>query len=301
MLTDLIKFPTRLMRRGVHCLPVLLALIAISSFAAQDGPKISAPVMLANVYHRGIDLNQYWVSEKYDGVRGYWDGQRLLTRGGEPIAVPAWFTAGWPNVPLDGELWAGRGKFSETVSIVRTQKPDDAAWQDVHFMVFDLPAQPGTFDQRLPVLQAIIAKLDVPWVEAVRQIKVRDHRTLQALMQKTVKQGGEGLMLHRGASLYRAERNDDLLKVKPHDDAEARVVAYLPGKGKHQGRVGALLVEMPDGKRFRLGTGLSDAQREAPPPIGTLVTYRYRGINDSGIPRFASFLRVREDMNVVPQ
>jgi DNA ligase-1 len=287
-------------RLTVLLLFVLLSATACPSFAAQEAEK-SAPVMLANVYHRGVNLADYWVSEKYDGVRGYWNGEKLLTRGGEPVAAPTWFTAGWPNVPLDGELWIARGKFSETVSTIRRQTPDDAAWRKVHFMVFDLPAQAGTFDQRLPVLQATIAQLGVPWVQVVRQVKVRDHHALQALMQKTVKQGGEGLMLHRGTSLYRAERNDDLLKVKPHDDAEAKVVAYLPGKGKHEGRVGALLVEMPDGKRFRLGTGLSDAQREAPPPIGTLVTYRYRGVNDSGIPRFASFLRVREDMMVLPQ
>jgi DNA ligase-1 len=276
-----------------------VAVCVMPSFAAQD--KATAPVMLANVYHRGIDLNDYWVSEKYDGVRGYWDGEKLLTRGGEPIAAPTWFIAGWPKVPLDGELWVGHGRFSEAVSTVRRQTPDDAAWRNVRFMVFDLPADPGTFDQRLPVLQSIVAKLGLSWVQAVKQSKVRDHHALQLLMQKTVKQGGEGLMLHRGASLYRAERNDDLLKVKPHADAEAKVVAYLPGKGKHLGRVGALLVEMPDGKRFRLGSGLSDMQRETPPAIGTLVTYRYRGLNDSGIPRFASFLRVRDELNAAPQ
>jgi DNA ligase-1 len=44
-----------------------------------------------------------------------------------------------------------------------------------------------------------------------------------------------------------------------------------------------------------LGTGFTDAQRAAPPAIGTWVTYRYRGTTDKGVPRFASFLRVRED------
>jgi DNA ligase 1 len=257
----------------------------------------ASPVMLANVYHRGIDLDAYWVSEKYDGVRGYWDGESLRTRGGETIAVPAWFVAGWPATPMDGELWAGHGRFAEAVSTVRTRTPDDAAWRRMRFMVFDLPAQAGTFDARLPVLQQTVARIALPWVQAVAQFKVRDDRTLQALMNKTVRQGGEGVMLHRGGSLYRAERNDDLLKLKPYDDAEARVTGYVAGKGKHQGRVGALLVESADGRRFRLGTGLSDAQRAAPPAIGMWVTYRFRGINDSGLPRFATFLRVRDDMN----
>ena len=102
-------------------------------------------------------------------------------------------------------------------------------------------------------------------------------------------------MLHRGASLYRAGRSDDLLKLKEHEDAEARVLAHLPGKGRHAGRMGALWVEMPTGQRFRLGAGFSDADRNHPPPVGAWVTYRFRGTHDGGLPRFASYLRVRED------
>lgn len=278
-----------------------LSAIIIANFlycvAAPGLAQQPSPVMLANVYHPGIDFAQYWVSEKYDGVRGYWDGKHLHTRGGEQVIAPSWFTAGWPAIPMDGELWAGRGNFAEAVSTVRKQMPDDAAWRHMHFMVFDLPAQPGSFDERLPVLQSAIAALGLPWVQAVRQEKIRDDRALQAKMRKVVREGGEGLMLHRGASLYRAERNDDLLKLKPYEDAEARVIGYVPGKGKYRGRVGALLVESADGRRFRLGAGLSDAQRATPPAPGLWVTYRYRGINDSGLPRFATFVRVRDDMN----
>jgi DNA ligase-1 len=209
-----------------------------------------APVMLANVYHTGVDLRSYWVSEKYDGVRGYWDGKQLLTRGGEAVAAPLWFTAGWPSTPMDGELWAGRGRFSQAVSTVRRQTPDDAAWHGMRFMVFDLPAQPGAFDARLPILQDTIDRLGLPWVQMVKQVHIKDERALYALMRKVVGDGGEGVVLHRGASLYRAARYDDLLKLKPFDDAEARVTGYMQGRGKHAGRVGALLVEAADGRRF---------------------------------------------------
>ena len=75
------------------------------------------------------------------------------------------------------------------------------------------------------------------------------------------------------------------------------MVDHVPGKGKHAGSLGALVLKLPalDGKpaqRFKLGTGLSDAQRRAPPPVGTWVTYRYRGLTSAGVPRFASFVRV---------
>ena len=258
------------------------------------------PLMLANVYSPNISLADYWVSEKYDGVRGFWDGQKLHTRGGQIINAPAWFTANWPTTPMDGELWAGRGQFQKAVSTVRQQTPDDAAWQGIRFMVFDLPAEKGTFTERLSTLGNVVSKLAVRWVQAAPQTKVASHAALQSQLKQITKAGAEGLMLHRGSSLYKGVRSDDLLKVKTHDDAEAKVIAHLTGKGKYARQVGALLVEMPakDGqpaRRFKLGTGLSDAQRQNPPVVGSLVTYRYRGLNDSGIPRFASFMRVREE------
>ena len=274
-----------------------LALLAIAAFPALPALAADAPaLLLAQVYRPGLPLQDYWVSEKYDGVRGFWDGRTLRTRGGETVQAPAWFTAGWPEVPMDGELWAGRGRFSHAQSTTRQQQPGDVAWRQIRFMVFDLPGDKGTFDQRLPALNALVESLGQPWVQAVPQRRVANDAALQALLHRTVRAGGEGLMLHRGASLYRAGRSDDLIKVKTHEDTEARVVAHLPGKGRHAGRLGALLVETPSGQRFRLGAGFSDADRERPPPVGSWVTYRFRGTHDGGLPRFASFVRVREDM-----
>ena len=269
----------------------LLPLATPAAWAA-DAPAL----LLANVYRPGMPLADYWVSEKYDGVRGYWDGHTLRTRGGETVAAPPWFTAGWPTTPMDGELWAGRGRFAHAQSTTRQQQPDDAAWRQMRFMVFDLPAHGGVFDDRLSALKALVASIQHDWVQAVPQQRVATDAALQALLQRTVRAGGEGLMLHRGASLYRSGRSDDLIKLKTHDDAEALVVGHLPGKGKHAGRLGALLVEMPTGQRFKLGAGLTDADRADPPPIGSWVTYRFRGTHDGGLPRFASFVRVRLDM-----
>ena len=285
-------------------LACLLCLWGLGSFqqALAQTPATSAPaLMLAKVYHPGIDLSDYWVSEKYDGLRGYWDGQQLFTRGGERVQAPAWFTAGWPNTPLDGELWAGRGQFAKATSTVRQQTPNDTAWRGVKFMVFDVPAHGGPFTERITALNAAVAQIGQPWVVAVVQTRATTHAALQAHMHRIVKAGAEGLVLHRGASLYTAARNDDLLKVKPFEDAEARVVGHQPGQGKYTGMLGALLVESvasgnaaAPGVRFKIGTGLSDAQRRQPPPVGSVVTYRYRGLTDAGVPRFASFVRVAQ-------
>lgn len=252
-------------------------------------------VMLAKVYRPGIALHAYWLSEKYDGLRAVWDGRQLRTRGGETIAAPAWFTAQWPVEALDGELWAGRGRFEETLSTVRRQTPDDEAWRRVRFMVFDMPAHPGTFTERIAAYHAQVQRIGQPWVQAVPQERVASHDELMARLDRMVREGGEGLMLHRGDAPHRALRSDDLLKVKTHEDAEAQVIGHVPGKGRHVGRLGALLVRTPEGLRFKLSAGLSDAQRDDPPAIGSWVTYRFRGLHESGVPRFASFMRVRPD------
>ncbi|HMT16331.1 MAG TPA: DNA ligase, partial [Ottowia sp.] len=268
---------------------LLLGALALGT-RAWAGPADQAPaLLLARPWQSGTDLADWWVSEKYDGVRGFWDGSALRTRGGERIAAPPWFTAGWPATPLDGELWAGRGGFEQAQSAVARQSPDDAAWRRLRYMVFDLPAHPGTFDERLPALRATVAAIDQPWVIAVPQQRVASAARLQALLREVVAGGGEGLMLHRGGSHYRAGRDDALRKLKPHDDAEARVIAHLPGRGRHAGRLGALWVQTPEGRRFALGSGFTDAQRADPPPVGSWVTYRHRGVHPgSGLPRFAS-------------
>ncbi|CAN5457939.1 DNA ligase [soil metagenome] len=274
---------------------LLQPLAVVHGKTAPSTTKAPPKLMLAEVYRPGMSLDDYWVSEKYDGVRGYWDGSRLWTRGGEPVIAPAWFTSPLPRIPMDGELWAGRGRFNEALSTIRSQSPNDAAWREIRFMVFDLPAQPGDFTARLTALRQLLPIPAASWAVPVPQQRATTQAALQALLDKAVKGGAEGLMLHRGASPYRGERTGDLLKFKPYDDAEARVVAYLPGKGRHSERLGAMLVEMPNGQRFKLGGGLTDAQRDQPPPIGSWVTYRYNGSNASGLPRFARFLRIRED------
>lgn len=271
-----------------------LALLFCSASLAAHAPP-PASLMLATGYAPGIDVSEYWVSEKLDGVRARWDGARLITRGGYPLQTPAWFTAGWPAMPMDGELWAGRGRFERVSATVRTAEPDEAAWRRIRFMVFDLPSEPGPFTARVERMRERLPVSGIPWLQPVEQFRVADAGALDARLEAVVAAGGEGLMLHHQAAHYRHGRSTDLVKYKPFDDAEARVIGHTEGQGKYRGMLGALVVERPDGLRFRLGSGFSDAQRADPPPIGTWVTYRYNGLTAAGIPRFARFLRIRHE------
>ncbi len=258
--------------------------------AAADLPGL----VLAESYRTGVDPAAYWVSEKLDGVRAVWDGEQLRFRSGRPIAAPAWFTERLPKQALDGELWLGRGRFEHLAGIVRREAPDDAGWRQVRYMLFELPGADGDFSARVMAIRRLVAEVNLPWLQAVEQFRVTDRTALQRVFDEVVAGGGEGLMLHRADAPYRAGRGDDLLKMKPWDDAEALVVAHLPGKGRHAGRLGALLVVLPDGRTIRIGSGFSDAQRAAPPAVGATITYRYRGLTRQGLPRFATFLRLRD-------
>lgn len=268
----------------------LIALI-ISLPAVYAGPPQLA---LAENYRSTENLEDYWVSEKLDGVRAYWDGSQLISRQGNVYQAPTWFITGFPAQPLDGELWIGRGNFEQLVSTVQKSSPIDDEWRRVKYMVFDLPASTHIFTNRLTELHQLLDNLDNSPIQLIEQYHVRDHAELQEKLNEVIKSGGEGLMLHRGDAVYRAGRSDDILKVKSYQDAEAIVIAHLPGKGKYQNMLGALLVEMPDGTRFRIGTGFKDKDRKNPPAIGSQVTYKYFGLTRKGIPKFASFMRIRK-------
>lgn len=274
----------------------LLLLLSCFPFLHLHAGEINLPrLMLATTYHGGLDVSDYWVSEKLDGVRGRWDGQRLLTRTGQPIVPPRWFTADWPKTAMDGELWIGRGRFDEVSGLVRAGAADDRAWRKVRFMVFDLPAHGGTFEARVLRMRTLLPAAGIAWLQPVAQFRLGNATALEARLKQVTAGGGEGLVLHRRGALYRAGRSDDLIKYKLYDDAEARVIAHAPGKGKYAGMLGALVMKLPDGRQFRLGSGFTDAQRANPPPIGSLVTYRYNGLTSKGLPRFARFQRIRLD------
>jgi DNA ligase-1 len=252
-------------------------------------------ILLAEVYRDQVDVTRYLVSEKLDGVRAIWDGSTLRFRSGKEMNAPRWFVDGLPKRPLDGELWIARGKFERLSGIVRKDVPDDNEWRQVRYMIFELPGAPGSFRERAEAMREIVRQTNIPWLREIEQFSVVDRNSLQKRMKEVVKAGGEGLMLHRADALYETGRSDTLLKMKPWEDAEATVIGHLPGKGKYSGMLGALRVRTVDGKEFSLGSGFTDTQRREPPALGATVTYRFHDLTNTGMPRFASFLRVCGD------
>lgn len=281
----MLKYPA-LILAGLVAVPTQADAELTLMHGMEIGDQLSQPEDLAN----------WLVSEKFDGVRAYWNGQQLLTRSGYPIHTPPGFTDGWPGQHLEGELWIGYGQFSRLSGLVQRYdaQPDD--WHDVRFMVFDLPQWPDTFAGRQQRLQQLLQSHPVPLnLKLVPQYSGLDEAALQARLQQVLAKGGEGLMLHRANALYQVQRTADIRKLKPFQDADAKVLAHLPGKGKYVGMLGSVQVELEDGTRLRIGSGFSDTERADPPPIGSTITFRYNGLTRHGKPRFARFLRIRPD------
>jgi len=257
----------------------------------------SSALMLANIYPQDVDsfaVEDYWVSEKLDGVRARWDGQQLLSKNGYKFAAPAWFCARFPEMVMEGELWIERQSY-EKVSSITSQLSAHNGWRKIKLMLFDLPEQGGTFTERVSAMQQLVAVVDSDYLAMIPQFRVADQQQLRQRLNEVVEAGGEGLMLHHQAALYVHGRSDSLLKLKLYHDAEATLIAYKPGKGKFSGMLGSIKVRDDQGREFYIGSGFTNQQRKQPPSLRSRITYRYQGLTRHGLPRFPVFLRVRNE------
>lgn len=271
------------MMKKIICLLVVISCISLQNAEAQK-------IMLPLVYQEGIDLSNWLMSEKLDGVRGYWDGKRLLSKNGIPFNPPRSFTKNFPDFEVEGELWGGRGTFEKTVSIVML-KDAHIGWHDLKFAIFDVPKATGGFEERLNIAKMWFGRHRSEFAFVIEHKPVTSTEYLQNELKMIEEVGGEGLILRKAGSFYRAGRSKDILKLKSYSDMEAVVVAHLGGEGRNAGRMGSLLVELPRNKlRFKIGSGFSDAVRKNPPPVGKVITFKYYGFYNSGIPKFPSYL-----------
>ncbi|MEA3362976.1 MAG: DNA ligase [Thermodesulfobacteriota bacterium] len=258
------------------------------------GQSRATEPMLPKVYTEQVDISGWLMSEKLDGVRGYWDGQQLFSKNGYLLNPPPEFITDFPDFPIEGELWGGRGTFEQTAGIVKRKQPHDG-WLQLRFAIFDVPDAPGGFTRRIKTAQNWFAAHPSIYAFVISQIPVIDKDHLQQELQRIENLGGEGLIVRKPDALYFSGRSMEILKVKSFQDSEAMVVAHLPGKGRNEGRLGSLLVVLDDGTQFKIGTGFSDEEREHPPSIGEVITFKYYGKYLSGIPKFPAFLRIRQD------
>ncbi|MCH9812436.1 MAG: DNA ligase [Epsilonproteobacteria bacterium] len=243
---------------------------------------------------RGDEMIQGWyMSEKLDGIRAYWDGKQLLSKNGNSIYAPQWFTKQFPPFKLDGELWSKQGDFEFIQSTVLDHIPS-LAWKKITYQIFEVPEQEGDFPTRLQTAKAWFNQHRVPHVEIIPQIKCQNKAHLDTFLKDIETQGGEGVIIKNPQLSYHTGRTTHILKVKNFKDMEAKVIAIHKGKGKYKNIMGSLTLQLESGVTFKLGSGFSDAQRKSPPKIGDQITFKYYGLTKNNKPKFASFMRIRD-------
>lgn len=257
---------------------------------------IQVSVLLAHKYKEG-DTNplNWWMSEKLDGVRAYWNGRCFYSRLGNAFYAPSWFTKDLPkDMHLDGELFGGRKKFQSTVSIVKT--PEHQHWNKIVYHVFDAPhLEKEPFEKRMKAIEDYFGSVKSDYAKVVKHEKCQGNNHIEKELKRIIALGGEGLMIRQPGSKYERTRSKTLLKVKKFHDAEAVVIGYEPSKS-NPGLTGALWVKMANGKKFKVGSGLTNKDRRSPPKKGTIITYKFQEYSNSGTPRFPSYVGIRIDM-----
>ncbi len=266
---------------------ILLVITLLSTSLFGDKFLVQKP----KIYQGYEKIKGWYMSEKLDGIRAYWDGKRLLTKNANIINAPAWFIEALPPSPLDGELWTKRGDFENIQSIVLDDKPSKE-WRDISYYIFEAPKQDGNFSQRLLYAKKWADKID--HVEIVEQIRCRDKRHLEEFLKKIESLGGEGVIIKDPTLPYFSGRSSNILKVKSFKDMEGLVIGINEGRGKLKNLMGSLVIKLESGVEFNLGGGYTLYDRKNPPSIGSYVTFKYYGLTKNGKPKFASFLRVRE-------
>ena len=254
------------------------------------------------------NVSGWLASEKLDGVRAYWDGENLLSRQGKKLNAPQSFTKNFPKFALDGELYAKELKFEEIQASVMDKLPDEKAWSRLKFHVFDVPEASGGLLTRLEILAKFLKNEPNDNLIIIKQIKMRDNAQFLKFTEEIILNGGEGAVVREPNAPYERKRSKNALKFKKFKDAECEVIAVNKGSGKYANFAGSLTCnalggkddkekagEPKEGTIFKIGSGLSDKNRQDPPKIGSIITYKFQNLAANGKPRFPRFLRVRED------
>ncbi|MDA7817559.1 DNA ligase [Sulfurimonas sp.] len=247
-------------------------------------------LFLLNNYTKDTNVTSWYMSEKLDGVRAYWDGKHLISRNGNVFNPPKYFTKDFPKHELDGELWSKRGDFSNVSSIVNTESADER-WKELTYNVFEVPNSKGNLIQRLESLH-----VNSQYIKIIEQIRVKNTLHVDSLLKTIESKNGEGVVVRDGSLDYYTGRENTALKVKSYVDEECKVVGHNNGKGKNKSRLGSLSCRTLNGLTIKIGSGLKDKQRDNPPKIGAIITFKYYGLTSKGKPRFPVFLRIRKDL-----
>ena len=263
---------------------LLLFLLIIS-----QSLTFSLELQKAKTYDNSFEIKNWLMSEKLDGIRAYWDGKNLLSKNGNIIYAPLWFTKDFPNFELDGELWTKRNDFENIQSIVLDKTPS-TNWSEITYNIFEVPNTKGNFTNRLKKIKNWQEKNSNKYIKIIKQIKCKDKEHLNTYLNKLINKKAEGIMIKNPKLEYFTGRSNHILKVKKFKDMEAKVIGINYKNKKFK----SLVLKLDNGIIFNLGNGFTKQERLNHPKIADIVTFKYYNLTKFGKPKFASFLRIRK-------
>jgi len=112
--------------------------------------EMKPAIMKAARYKGKKNYTGWLMSEKFDGFRAVWDGEKFISKNGNVFYAPKEFTKDFPKVPLDGELWAGREEYQTAASIIKrgtkSKNYNAADWDKLQYVIFDAPGLYSSID-----------------------------------------------------------------------------------------------------------------------------------------------------------
>ena len=270
------------------------------------------------------------MSEKLDGLRARYnpDTKEFVSRNNKPYNASTWFINSMPKIHLDGELFWGRDEFQK-MGAARKKVAIDEDWFNIKFYVYDAPEIKAEFYDRYIALEELVKEVEDYWnsykktlgkkfenvtcpLVLTKHYEVESIEQMKEFYQKILNLGGEGIMLKNPWSDYENKRSNHLLKCKPDFDTEAIVIGHKDGTGKYEGKLGSFICKplinhdnymtIDNDMEHEFATsGMNDEVRDnykLTHPIGTIITFKCSGYTKSGKPRFARYLRIRDDVIV---
>jgi DNA ligase-1 len=272
-----------------RCLLLALLLCLQSSVFAE-----TLPLQQVRHYTAQTDTTGWLMSEKLDGIRGYWTGKKLLTRTGKPLHAPDWFIIQFPPFPLDGELWRKRDDFHFVQRTVLDSTPS-TDWHQITFNVFEVPEAEGNFRQRLSKLEVWLQSNPSSPIKIIEQVPCKGTEHLYSFLHEVESGGGEGVIVKNPSLPFSSGSHQVVLKVKSYQTMEGEVIGYNPGKGQFKAMMGSLTLRLSSGLECKIGSGFTLSERKNPPPLGSIIVIKHHGLTKNGVPRFATYLRTRKD------
>ena len=242
----------------------------------------------AKIY-KDQNISGWMMSEKLDGIRGYWDGKEMYTKQGNILFAPNKFTNNFPPFALDGELWSQRQDFENIQSTVLKHH---SSWVNITYNIFEVPRAKGDFIKRLQKARNWFQKHQNSHVHIIKQHPCPNQKVLLKYLENVTAKGGEGVMVKDPALTYFMGRTAHILKVKKAQDMEGKVTAHHYRTDRHT--LKSLTIQLKNSVSFKLGNGFTNEQRQNPPVIGSTITFKYYGFTKNGKPKFASYMRIQK-------